>query len=127
MAASADWGGRALKGSVQHEGCRVYVLRSCVWPCVVVMSDQFSKRVGFRSGSKAHKRHVVLVGGLSDGLLPVPYTQQLGQALDAKGWALVQVCTPHTHIAPTLTIVHTSRGLLTLGALVAVCVCVALL
>jgi hypothetical protein len=65
----------------------------CVVVCVL-LSDQFSKRVGFRSGSKAHKRHVVLVGGLSDGLLPVPYTQQLGQALDSKGWALVQVHPP---------------------------------
>lgn len=92
----------------------------CGLVCDVLLSDQFSKRVGFRSGSKAHKRHVVLVGGLSDGLLPVPYTQQLGQALDTKGWALVQVQTqPHTttHTAYTYRRLNTS-------SLVAGCMCV---
>lgn len=41
--------------------------------------------------SGRHKKHVILIGGLGDGLLPVPYTTVLSEALDAKGWSLVQV------------------------------------
>ncbi len=52
--------------------------------------DDFVNRVAFRSGSPNHKRHVVLIGGLGDGLLPTPYTLELAQALDARGWGLVQ-------------------------------------
>ena len=33
---------------------------------------------------------VILVGGLSDGLLPVPYTQTLEKAVHKLGWSLVQ-------------------------------------
>lgn len=53
--------------------------------------DEYVHRVAFRSGNPAHKKHVVLVGGLGDGLLPVPYTKTLAEALDARGWGLVQV------------------------------------
>ena len=32
----------------------------------------------------------ILIGGLSDGLLPVPYTKQLETASHERGWSLVQ-------------------------------------
>ena len=32
----------------------------------------------------------ILIGGLSDGLLPVPYTKQLETACHERGWSLVQ-------------------------------------
>ncbi len=52
--------------------------------------DEYVNRVAFRSGSHANRKHVVLIGGLGDGLLPVPYTQSLAAALDRQGWSLVQ-------------------------------------
>eukprot|EP00803_Ostreobium_quekettii_P001668 evm.model.scf_2612.2 EVM.evm.TU.scf_2612.2 scf_2612:17594-20865(-) len=47
-----------------------------------------SAQVAFQSGS--HGRHVVLVGGLTDGLLFAPYAEGLARALDGIGWSLVQ-------------------------------------
>jgi pimeloyl-ACP methyl ester carboxylesterase len=44
--------------------------------------------VAFLSG--AARRHLVLVGGLSDGLLSLPYAPALAACLPAAGWALVQ-------------------------------------
>jgi hypothetical protein len=35
-------------------------------------------------------RHLVLVGGLTDGLLFAPYAQQLAAAVGELGWCLVQ-------------------------------------
>lgn len=69
---------------VQRRSLNFVVRGACA-----ALSDEFVKRVGFKTGS--HKRHVVLIGGLSDGLLPVPYTTQLAEALEARGWSLVQV------------------------------------
>ncbi|GMH32566.1 hypothetical protein BSKO_00400 [Bryopsis sp. KO-2023] len=40
--------------------------------------------------SNLHTSHVVLVGGLTDGLIPVPYTELLSTTLDSMGWSLVQ-------------------------------------
>jgi hypothetical protein len=64
-------------------------LRSEAPPCP--FSAQFVKRVAFRSGD--FRKHVILVGGLGDGLLPVPYTTHLARRLNANGWSLVQVST----------------------------------
>ena len=43
----------------------------------------------FESGPPSEKKLVVL-GGLSDGMLPCPYVPELGEALVAEGWSLVQ-------------------------------------
>ncbi len=36
------------------------------------------------------RRHLVLIGGLSDGLLFAPYAQKLADAVGEKGYGLVQ-------------------------------------
>ncbi len=36
-----------------------------------------------------HSRHVVLVGGLTDGMLFATYCEPLAEALDALGWSTV--------------------------------------
>ncbi|CAG9465134.1 unnamed protein product [Pedinophyceae sp. YPF-701] len=38
-----------------------------------------------------HKRHVVMVGGLGDGMLACSYVPPLAKKLDAMGWSLAQV------------------------------------
>lgn len=48
-----------------------------------------SSQVAFQTGD--HPRHLVLIGGLSDGLLFAPYSQLLSDAVDGLGWSLVQV------------------------------------
>jgi pimeloyl-ACP methyl ester carboxylesterase len=45
--------------------------------------------VAFLSGGAA-RRHLVLVGGLGDGLLSLPYAPALAACLPPAGWALVQ-------------------------------------
>ena len=45
--------------------------------------------VAFASGAR-HRRHVVLVGGLTDGLLALPYAAALAAGLEAQRWGLVQ-------------------------------------
>lgn len=37
-----------------------------------------------------HKRHVVFVGGLTDGLLAVQWVSRLAERLDGLQWSLVQ-------------------------------------
>jgi pimeloyl-ACP methyl ester carboxylesterase len=41
-------------------------------------------------GVATKKNKCILVGGLSDGLLPLPYTQALERVCDENGWSLVQ-------------------------------------
>jgi pimeloyl-ACP methyl ester carboxylesterase len=45
--------------------------------------------VAFKSHPQ-HSRHLVLIGGLTDGLLFAPYCHQLSEAAGAAGWSLVQ-------------------------------------
>jgi hypothetical protein len=40
--------------------------------------------------SGEHKRHLVLVGGMTAGLLPVPFAKKLAGKLEAMQWTLVQ-------------------------------------
>lgn len=50
-------------------------------------------RAAFESSSKSitpSGKKCILLGGLSDGLLPVPYTSLLEQACHENGWSLVQ-------------------------------------
>lgn len=54
---------------------------------------QYSQNlVAFESSpqEKMCKNKCILLGGLSDGLLPTPYTPKLEQACHAIGWSLVQ-------------------------------------
>lgn len=44
----------------------------------------------FESGPNHADRKLIVLGGLSDGMLPCPYVPQLGHALAAEGWSLVQ-------------------------------------
>lgn len=37
-----------------------------------------------------HEKHVIFVGGLTDGLFACKYVEQLAQELDGAGWSLVQ-------------------------------------
>ncbi|GBG61759.1 hypothetical protein CBR_g23273 [Chara braunii] len=47
-----------------------------------------STQVFFRNGS--FKRHVIFLGGLSDGLLATRYIEPLAQALTGLGWSVIQ-------------------------------------
>lgn len=38
------------------------------------------------------------IGGLTDGLLPLPYTVALGSMLEQKGWSLVQPLLSSSHL-----------------------------
>lgn len=55
-----------------------------------------SAHVAFRSPATAKhphchgQLHLVLVGGLTDGLLFAPYCQKLAEAVGGLGWQLVQ-------------------------------------
>lgn len=51
--------------------------------------------VAFMSGR--HPRHVVLVGGLTDGLLFAPYCRPLAAKLEAAQWSLVQTLLSSSH------------------------------
>ena len=42
------------------------------------------------SGDEATTKKCILIGGLSDGLIPVPYTGTLDKACHDNGWSLVQ-------------------------------------
>lgn len=44
-----------------------------------------------------HRRHVVLVGGLTDGLLFAPYCQALARRLAEASWSLVQPLLSSSH------------------------------
>lgn len=44
-----------------------------------------------------HKRHVILVGGLTDGLFAVPYCKPLAYKLDDYSWGLVQPLLSSSH------------------------------
>jgi len=44
----------------------------------------------FESGPAGAARKLIVLGGLSDGMLACPYVPQLGEALAAEGWSLVQ-------------------------------------
>lgn len=48
-----------------------------------------STHVAFMSNPQ-HKQHIVLVGGLTDGLLPTPYCAALTSAAKQLGWSVVQ-------------------------------------
>jgi len=45
---------------------------------------------GATSGATHSSNKCILLGGLSDGLMPVPYTAALEQALSSTNWSLVQ-------------------------------------
>jgi hypothetical protein len=47
--------------------------------------------------SGRHPRHVVLVGGLTDGLLFAGYCRPLAQRLEAQRWSLVQALLSSCH------------------------------
>jgi hypothetical protein len=47
--------------------------------------------------SGRHRRHIVLVGGLTDGLLFAAYCRPLAAKLDAAGWSLVQALLSSSH------------------------------
>lgn len=47
-----------------------------------------SIHLAYKSGK--HAKHLVCLGGLTDGLLFAPYVQLLSQAVEEKGWSLVQ-------------------------------------
>jgi len=47
-----------------------------------------SCHTAFKSGK--HKRHLIFVGGLTDGLLATRWIEPLAEKLDAAGWSLVQ-------------------------------------
>ena len=47
--------------------------------------------------SGRHPRHVVVVGGLTDGLLFARYVQPLAAALEAQQWSLVQTLLSSSH------------------------------
>jgi len=44
----------------------------------------------FESGPQQAESKLIVLGGLSDGMLACPYVPQLGEALAAEGWSLVQ-------------------------------------
>jgi hypothetical protein len=48
-----------------------------------------SEHVAFVSGK--HPRHVILIAGLTEGLLALSYSKPLSKALDGLGWSLVQI------------------------------------
>ena len=41
--------------------------------------------------SPQHKKHVLLISGLTEGLMSIAYASPLASALDKIGWSLVQV------------------------------------
>ena len=47
--------------------------------------------------SGRHARHVVLVGGLTDGLLFAPYVRPLAARLEERRWSLVQALLSSSH------------------------------
>lgn len=47
--------------------------------------------VAFESGDLLSKKSVVLIGGLGDGFFTIPYTANLSEYLEKKGWSLVQI------------------------------------
>eukprot|EP00210_Caulerpa_lentillifera_P000714 g691.t1 len=49
---------------------------------------QNSAQVAFQSGN--HRRHLVLIPGLTNGLLSLPYAPGLAATLDSQSWSLVQ-------------------------------------
>lgn len=44
------------------------------------------------ASSERPKRAVVMVGGLTDGLLYAPYVEPLSAALSGRGWLAVHAC-----------------------------------
>ncbi|KAG0591656.1 hypothetical protein KC19_1G191200 [Ceratodon purpureus] len=66
--------------------CRLRVVFSCAcclnWPLVAWM------KVAFQSGN--YKQHVIIIGGLTDGLFATDYVEPLAKALEAEKWSLVQ-------------------------------------
>lgn len=51
--------------------------------------------MAFLSGR--HPRHVVLVGGLTDGLLFAPFVRPLAARLEERRWSLVQTLLSSSH------------------------------
>lgn len=49
-----------------------------------------SQLQAFESGPVQAERKLVVLGGLSDGMLACPYVPQLAEALAAEGWSMVQ-------------------------------------
>ncbi|KAG0591658.1 hypothetical protein M758_1G228600 [Ceratodon purpureus] len=47
-----------------------------------------SIQVAFQSGN--YKQHVIIIGGLTDGLFATDYVEPLAKALEAEKWSLVQ-------------------------------------
>jgi len=54
--------------------------------------------VAFYSGPPDAQRILVLLGGLTDGLLPTPYTVPLGEILSRLGWGMVQPLLSSSHL-----------------------------
>jgi pimeloyl-ACP methyl ester carboxylesterase len=54
-----------------------------------------SANVAFKTG--AHRRHLILVGGLTDGLMFAPYVHPLARRLDSAKWSLVQTLLSSSH------------------------------
>ncbi|CAI7814586.1 unnamed protein product, partial [Closterium sp. NIES-54] len=72
-----------------------HCIRSSNFPCHVfffstpkTVSLPLSSQVAFRSYD--FPRHVIILGGLTDGLLPTQYTARLASELAAAHWSLLQ-------------------------------------
>ena len=50
-----------------------------------------ASHLAFVSAPNRHRKHVALVGGLTDGFLFASYGPLLAEKLDEEGWSLVQV------------------------------------
>lgn len=60
-----------------------------------------------------HNKHVLLISGLTEGLMSIAYAQPLSLTLDKIGWSLVQVqvqiCVSGMHMkVPCMDLVHGS-------------------
>jgi len=52
--------------------------------------SQYASLQAFESGPLPTERKLVVLGGLSDGMMACPYVPELAQALAAEGWSVVQ-------------------------------------
>lgn len=51
-----------------------------------------------KNAGQFHDNIIIFIGGLSDGITTVPYVQPLAQALDTKGWGVVEILTQSSFI-----------------------------
>jgi hypothetical protein len=49
-------------------------------------------------GDNFRRNVAIHIGGLTDGLLPLPYTTSLAAMLEVKGWTLVQPLLSSSHL-----------------------------